>query len=38
MTLWGDYYFMEALVRQSKTWNPIGKILFGIHILEAHVP
>ncbi len=22
MNLWGDYYFMEAIVRQNKTWNP----------------
>ena len=22
MTIWGDYYFMEALVRMSKDWNP----------------
>ena len=20
--IWGDYYFMEALVRSSKRWNP----------------
>ena len=20
--IWGDYYFMEALVRSAKSWNP----------------